>query len=83
MIKTALALAIFLSSAQEMKPNYTNDKASREAETMVYLCNSESARKYHYAKGCRGLGNCKHTIISVSLSDAKYKYGRTLCGWED
>lgn len=58
-------------------------KASCETETYVYLCNSTSAKKYHYVKSCRGLNACKHEIRKVSLSDAKYVYKRTLCGWED
>ena len=49
----------------------------------VYICLSEGATKYHYQKDCRGLNRCEHEIISVSLDEAKNKYERTLCGWED
>jgi hypothetical protein len=48
----------------------------------VYLCNSIGGKKYHYTKNCRGLSNCKHDIISVSLKKAQ-TLGKTLCGWED
>jgi hypothetical protein len=48
----------------------------------VYICNSSSAKKYHYSSSCRGLNACKHEVIKVSKEDAQ-KSGRTLCGWED
>lgn len=48
----------------------------------VYVCDSEGGKKYHYTKNCRGLSNCEHTIIKVTLSEAKER-GKTLCGWED
>ncbi len=51
--------------------------------TTVYICNSTTAKKYHYSKTCRGLGACKHDIKEVNITDAKTKYNRTLCGWED
>ncbi|NLN32795.1 MAG: hypothetical protein GX159_04280 [Flavobacteriaceae bacterium] len=52
------------------------------SQSSVYLCNSSNAKKYHYTKNCRGLSNCKHQIIKVSVQEAK-KRGKTLCGWED
>ena len=54
-----------------------------ETETYVYICNSNSAKKYHYSKTCRGLNACKHEIKKVTIGDAKGTYKRTLCGWED
>lgn len=51
-------------------------------QTSVYICDSSGGKKYHYEKGCRGLSNCQHEIIKVSLEDAK-KRGKSLCGWED
>ncbi|MBB6499096.1 5-bromo-4-chloroindolyl phosphate hydrolysis protein [Pedobacter cryoconitis] len=48
---------------------------------MVYVCNSDTAKKYHYKSNCRGLGNCQYKIIQVSLDKAE-KDGKTLCGWE-
>jgi len=53
-----------------------------EKQDSVYLCDSSGGKKYHYSKDCRGLSNCKHKIIKVSLTEAK-KRGKTLCGWED
>lgn len=51
-------------------------------QTSVYLCDSSGGKKYHYTKSCRGLSNCQHEIIKVSLEEAKRR-GKTLCGWED
>jgi len=48
----------------------------------VYLCDSPGGKKYHYSKNCRGLSNCKHVIITVSLKKAQ-TLGKTLCGFED
>ena len=48
----------------------------------VYICDSDSATKYHYSPSCRGLNACKHEIIKVSKNKAEAS-GRTLCGWED
>jgi hypothetical protein len=51
-------------------------------ETKVFICGPRGAKKYHYSEDCRGLGNCKHQITKVTLSEAK-GYGLDLCGWED
>lgn len=48
----------------------------------VYLCDSPGGKKYHYNKSCRGLSNCKHEIIKVTLKKAQ-TLGKTLCGYED
>lgn len=50
--------------------------------TTVYICLSPGAKKYHYNRNCRGLGNCTHEIEAVSKSDAEGR-GLDLCGWED
>ncbi|MBA5629950.1 hypothetical protein HU137_09230 [Moheibacter sp. BDHS18] len=51
-------------------------------ETSVYLCNSSGGKRYHFSENCRGLSNCQHPIIKVSLQEAK-KRGKTICGYED
>ena len=48
----------------------------------VYICTGNYSKKYHHNKYCRGLSNCKASIESVSLQEAK-NLNRTLCGWED
>lgn len=49
---------------------------------IVYICKSESSKKYHLTQNCRGLNACDHQIVKITLSEAK-KGGKTLCGWED
>ena len=53
------------------------------SESYVYLCNSESATKYHLDKGCRGLNSCNHGVVKVTFNEAVKKGKKTLCGWED
>jgi hypothetical protein len=48
---------------------------------VVYLCDSKSSKKYHLKEHCRGLSNCSHKVIKVTLEEAK-KRGKTLCGYE-
>lgn len=51
-------------------------------EKQVYICDSKTAKKYHYKKDCRGLNRCTSPIEKITLSEAK-KLKITLCGWED
>lgn len=79
MIKTLLISAFLLlgsSGIQETKSN-------SELQSSVYICNSSGAKRYHLVMNCRGLNACSHKVVSVSLTDAKSKYKRTLCKWED
>ncbi|TXF79038.1 hypothetical protein [Chryseobacterium sp.] len=58
-----------------------NWQGSSISKSEVYLCDSSGGKKYHYTKSCRGLSNCKHEIIKVSIQKAQ-NMGKTLCGWE-
>jgi hypothetical protein len=49
--------------------------------TSVYVCRSVKGKRYHLQENCKGLRNCKHTVVKIKLADAK-KQGLTLCGWE-
>jgi len=70
MIRTALLLGfLFLNSAMCTDPS------------VVYICNSGNAKKYHLSPDCRGLSNCQHRVVKESLEKAK-KEGKTLCKWE-
>ncbi len=51
--------------------------------TTVYICLSPGAKKYHYNRDCRGLGNCTHEVKAVSKGSAEEEYRLELCGWED
>lgn len=55
--------------------------SARCAPTIVYVCDSPNATRYHYKQNCRGLSNCNHKIIKMSLDEA-IKSHRTLCQWE-
>lgn len=48
---------------------------------LVYLCDSQYGKRYHYTAGCRGLRNCNYRTIRVSLEEAE-KRGKTACLWE-
>ncbi|MDY0905066.1 hypothetical protein [Pedobacter sp. CFBP9032] len=55
--------------------------ATCKESTTVYLCNSGGGKKYHLITSCRGLSNCSHKLISISLDKARDQ-GKTLCKWE-
>ena len=52
------------------------------APTIVYVCNSEGGKKFHYSSTCRGLKTCQHKIVQTTLEKAK-KDGKTVCKWEN
>ena len=86
MVMTKLLISLmFYFQGVATNPDFNTNLETVNAEvaTSVYICNSNTAKKYHLTKTCRGLNACTHSIDAVSLSDAKYKYKRTLCGWED
>ena len=58
------------------------DESATLSDKTVFICDSQTAKKYHFSKNCRGLSNCKHKIVEVTITKAK-SGGRTLCGWED
>lgn len=49
----------------------------------AYICTDPTATKYHFSRKCRGLSNCSTELQKVLTDDAKDKYHRDLCGWED
>lgn len=51
-------------------------------KTMVYICDSPSANKYHLKNDCHGLRKCTHHIIKITLEEAK-KRKFELCKFED
>jgi len=58
------------------------EKVALTSSTIVYVCDSQSSKKYHYKKNCRGLNACSHEIKSTTLTNAR-SMKLTLCGWED
>lgn len=55
--------------------------SSKCATRTVYVCDSPGATRYHYKADCRGLSNCQHRVIEMTLESAK-KSNKTLCKWE-
>jgi len=49
--------------------------------TIVFICDSPAARRYHLRADCRGLTDCNRRIIKTTLEEAKANH-RTLCNWE-
>jgi hypothetical protein len=60
---------------------FTTFLLSFTAGNDVYICKSANAKRYHPDPDCRGLKNCTHEIVKVSLSEAQNQ-GKTLCGYE-
>jgi len=54
---------------------------ARCAPTTVYICDSPHAIRYHLTKDCKGLRNCSHRIVMISVDEAKKK-NLTLCKLE-
>jgi len=54
---------------------------ARCTPTIVYVCDSPNATRYHLKQNCRGLSNCSHRIIKMTLEEA-VKSHKTLCKWE-
>ncbi|MCB0479271.1 MAG: hypothetical protein KDC84_13975 [Crocinitomicaceae bacterium] len=62
---------------------YSSNVKNLKEDAAVYICVSSGATKYHYNRNCHGLNRCTHEIRKVSLTEARSKYKRTLCGYED
>ncbi|RXK85716.1 hypothetical protein ESB13_02555 [Filimonas effusa] len=58
-----------------------NGSICNEAPTYVYICQSSTAKKYHYRENCPGLNNCKHKIVRIKKESAE-ENGKTVCRWE-
>lgn len=52
--------------------------AASETDPVVYICTGKYATTYHRSSKCRGLGNCKASVKSLSQS-AAVKSGRKPC----
>jgi hypothetical protein len=72
-MKTLLLLFLLFGDS---KHTITPDTA-----TIVYICDSPHAKRYHLSKNCKGLSTCQHQIRKITLPQAQKK-GKTLCGWE-
>jgi hypothetical protein len=63
---------------------FSADQVSNHPEqSVVYICDSTGATKYHLSSDCRGLNACDHKVIKVTKQEAYDKGKKELCGWED
>lgn len=58
--------------------NKTKHNAGDTEEGVVYVCISNSARRYHVDHNCRGLRRCSREIIATTVEEAQDN-GRTPC----
>lgn len=68
---------LFLIAATPINVNANIDQSSHQSKT-VYVCTVTYAKSYHAKKNCRGLGNCKGEIKSVTKEKAE-EDGRKPC----
>ncbi len=52
-----------------------------KTETKVYVCLSGTAYAYHDNKSCRGLRQCTHEIVEVTIKYAVDSLRRRPCGY--
>lgn len=70
----ALIVFSFISSCA----NKTKHNAGDAGEGVVYVCVSNSARRYHVDPDCKGLRRCSYKIIATTVEEAQDN-GRTPC----
>ena len=75
-MKKSVSVLLFVSlgwlatPAVEVQPLNSGD--------VVYICTGGSSKRFHRTTRCRGLDNCKGSVIKVTLAEAKKKH-RTPC----
>ena len=77
MKKIVLFATLLFATASVSMSGY--DGARTQEVTTVYVCTGGYATKYHKTSKCRGLGNCKAEIVSVTEESA-IRDSRTRCG---
>ena len=75
------APASFLTS-ETMAENAADTALAVPAATTVHVCKSTGAKRYHPNEKCRGLKQCTHEVVTMTVKEAEGK-GLTLCGYED
>lgn len=56
---------------------------SHSESKKVFICDSESATKYHLKSNCKGLEKCDHEVLKITKEEAIKKGKTELCGYED
>ena len=86
LVNLVFILVLLLSSSFYFPPNQikkTAYKSEQNQDKYVYICLTKSSYAYHYDKNCHALNRCKGEKKKILLSDAKNKYKRKICGFED
>lgn len=73
-----------LSTSDMMIPLRSNTRTeiSVTHETVVFVCESSGAKRYHFKSTCRGLKRCSNKIQQLSIINAE-NIGLTICGYEN
>ncbi len=71
-------LVIFCCAIVAFNGNYNAPQQLQTQDSYVYVCTGKYATKYHRYKGCKGLGNCKASIVKMTKQEAE-KRGKTPC----
>lgn len=58
---------------------YPTPLVAARADTVAYVCDSQTAKFYHRWRNCRGLNECAHGAMKVTKQDAQQAYGQEQC----
>ncbi len=74
----AAPLVAQIVAAQLHKTGQDTTRATR-TDTLVYACDSNTAKAYHSSQNCRELDRCTHEVAKVTKKEAEEEYGRVPC----
>lgn len=49
------------------------------SSAIVWVCVARTSKKYHTNRDCKGLRNCRHRLIEISVREAEEHYSRRPC----
>lgn len=70
------------TSSNNTRPDSYDTVTVADEVTMVFVCKSSGAKKYHLDQNCHGLKRCKHEVVEMKVKDAE-NIGLGMCGYED
>lgn len=84
-MKKIIALSVLLTAlacktGESGAPIEDMARANVGQTDSVWVCQSPSAKKYHYSRECEGLGRCKHYVAMELRNDAE-AVGLTACSY--
>ena len=71
----AAPLVAFVAAAQSP---FVQESSARQ-ESLVYVCDSQTAKVYHKSDGCGGLDQCPSEVVEVTNKQAEEDYDRVPC----